>query len=276
MIRKPHVSIRMLVYIALTATAVAINLPFFWMIVTSFKPERDVFSIPPKFYPTLFSFKNYIEAFETVPMLRYMVNTLFVSGSVMALQLVFNVLAAYGLSRIRFRGSSIVFALIIGTLMIPEEVTMVPLYLIVRQFGWINSYRALILPFMAHAFGIFLLRQFFMTIPRELEDAAMIDGCGRFRILWEIILPLSKPALWTMCLYVFLMSWNSYIWPLVAISRDEMQLIQVGLSRFSTSWMTPWSQLMAASSTVIVPVIVFFFFVQRQFIEGITLSGLKE
>ncbi len=274
--KKPNVIIRITAYVVLIVTAVVINLPFFWMVVTAFKNESDVFSMPPKFYPTVYDFRNFVRAFQVVPVGRYLVNTLFVAAIVTVLQLIFNTLAAYGLARIDFKGRNIVFLLIIGTLMVPPEVTLVPLYIIVKKMGMLNSFRALIVPFMSSAFGIFLLRQFFLTIPRELEDAARIDGCGRLRILWSIILPLSKPALWTMALYTFLAHWNSYMWPLVVINNDSKQLIQVGISKFASMWETEWTLQMAASTVAIVPVIVFFFFVQKQFIEGISISGMKE
>jgi len=274
--RKPPLVIRLIVYVLLVIIAVAINLPFFWMVITAFKNEADVFSLPPKFYPTVYDFRNFVRAFQIVPIARYLVNTLFVAGSVTLLQLVFNTFAAYGLARINFKGRNLIFLLIVGTLMVPPEVTLVPLYVLVRKMGMLNSFKALIVPFMSSAFGVFLLRQFFLTIPKELEDAARIDGCGRLRILWNVILPLSKPALWTMALYTFLAHWNSYMWPLVAINNDQKQIIQVGISKFASMWETEWTLQMASSTVAIVPIIIFFFFVQKQFIEGISISGMKE
>ncbi len=274
--KKPPAVVRWIVYITLVIAAIAINLPFFWMVITAFKNESDVFSMPPKFYPTIFDFRNFVKSFQVVPIARYLLNTTIVALSVTFLQLVFNTLAAYGLARINFKGRTFVFLAIIGTLMVPPEVTLVPLYILVRKMDMVNTFKALIIPFMSSAFGVFLLRQFFMTIPRELEDAARIDGCGRMRILWNIIIPLSKPALWTAALYTFLAHWNSYMWPLVVISSDQKQLIQVGISKFASMWETEWTLQMAASTVAVVPIIVFFFFVQKQFIEGISISGMKE
>jgi multiple sugar transport system permease protein len=273
--KKPSTIVRLTVYIALVITMMLINLPFFWMVITAFKNEPDVFSYPPKFYPTILSLKNFISAFEVIPLGRYLFNTLFVALCVTMLQLVFNVLAAYGLSRFSFKGREAIFMILVGTLMIPMQVILVPLYIIVRDLKILNTYWSLIIPFMSSAFGIFLLRQFFMSIPKELEDAAKIDGCGRIRILWSIILPLSKPALWTMALYTFLAQWNSYMWPLVSINNDQLQLIQVGISKFASTWETQWTYQMAASTVAVIPIIVFFFFVQKQFIEGISISGTK-
>ena len=274
--RNPALPIRLIVYAAIVFVAVIINLPFFWMLVTSFKTEDAAFSIPPSFLPTIFDLRNFVKAFELIPLARYIGNTLFVALTVMFLQLIFNSLAAYGLARIKFRGANIVFMILIGTLMVPPEVTMVPLYVLVKQFGFIDKYLALIVPFMSSAFGIFLLRQFFMGIPRELEEAAIIDGASRMKIFVRIILPLSKPALYTMALYTFLAHWNEYMWPLIVINDAKKQMIQVGISQFVSGWETQWTLRMAASTTAVIPIIVMFFFVQKQFVEGISISGLKE
>ena len=273
--KKPSLVVRLIVYALLIITMILINLPFFWMVITAFKNESDVFSFPPKFYPTILDLRNFVSAFKVIPLGRYLFNTLFVSLCVTMIQLVFNVLAAYGLSRFSFKGREVIFMILVGTLMIPMQVILVPLYIIVRNLKILNTYWALIVPFMSSAFGVFLLRQFFMSIPKELEDAAKIDGCGRLRILWSIILPLSKPALWTMALYTFLAQWNSYMWPLVSINNDQLQLIQVGISKFASTWETQWTYQMAASTIAVIPIIIFFFFVQKQFIEGISISGTK-
>jgi multiple sugar transport system permease protein len=275
MIRKPKLQIRILVYAILVAVLIIINLPFIWMVITSFKTEEEVFSWPPKFYPTLFNFDNYKGAFDLIPMGKLMLNSVFVAGAVTILQLVLNSLAAYGLSRFKFKGRDAIFILLIGTLMIPGEVIIIPLYVIVKNMGMLNSYASLIVPFMSSAFGIFLLRQFFLGIPSELEDAAFMDGAGRMKIFWKIILPMSKPALWTTAIFSFLGRWNSYMWPLVAINDPEKQVIQVGLSQFSGDWMTQWTWKMAASTTAVIPIIIFFFFIQKQYVEGIRGVGIK-
>lgn len=274
--RKPILPIRLIIYALIVLVAVIINLPFIWMLVTSFKTEDEVFTIPPSFIPTIFDFRNFVKAFELIPLGRYVLNTLFVALAVTFLQLVFNSLAAYGLARIKFKGAGFIFMLLVGTLMVPPEVTMVPLYVIVKQLGFVNKYEALIIPFMSSAFGIFLLRQFFMGIPKELEEAAIIDGAGRMKIFFKIIIPLSKPALYTMALYSFLAHWNTYMWPLIVINDAKKQMIQVGISQFVSGWETQWTMRMAASTVAVIPIIVFFFFVQKQFVEGISISGLKE
>jgi len=273
--KKPKLPFRIFIYCVLFIVLIVINLPFIWMVITSFKTEEQVFSWPPSFYPTVYSFENYEGAFSLIPMGRLLLNSVFVSGAVTFIQLILNSLAAYGLSRFKFKGRDTIFMLLVGTLMIPGEVIIIPLYVIVKNMGLLNTYASLIVPFMSSAFGIFLLRQFFMGIPKELEDAALIDGAGRLKIFWKIILPLSKPALWTTAIFSFLGRWNSYLWPLVAINDSNKQVIQVGLSQFSGDWMTQWTWKMAASTTAVLPIIIFFFFIQKQYVEGIRGTGVK-
>lgn len=274
--KTPSLWIRVPLYVFIIVAMLVVNLPFIWMVVTSFKTEDEVFTLPPKFYPNFYDFRNYQGAMAQIPMGWYLLNSLFVALAVTLIQLAFNSFAAYGLSRLRFRGRNLIFFILIGTLMVPPEVTFVPLYMIVNKLGFLNSYRALIVPFMSSAFGIFLLRQFFLGIPRELEEAAIMDGAGRLKIFFKIILPLSKPALWTMSLYTFIAYWNEYMWPLVAVSDPKYQMIQVGISQFVSGWETRWTYRMAASTLTVIPIIIFFFFVQRQFVEGISISGIKE
>lgn len=276
MIRKYPLSLKIAVTLFLFFLAILINLPFFWMLVTSFKTEDQAFSIPPSFLPTIFDLRNFIKAASFIPIGRYIFNTLYVSFAVVALQFFTNSLAAYGIARIKFKGAPVVFAILLGTMMVPPEVTMVPLYVIVKKFNMMNKYSGLILPFASSAFGIFMLRQFFMGIPKELEDAAIIDGAGRMRIFFSIILPLSKPALFTMSIYSFLAVWNEYLWPLVIINDSARQMIQVGISQFVSGWETQWTMRMAASTIAVLPVIILFFFVQKQYVEGISVSGMKE
>lgn len=276
MIRKYPLLLKIAVTLFLFFLAILINLPFFWMLVTSFKTEDQAFSIPPSFLPTIFDLRNFIKAASFIPIGRYIFNTLYVSFAVVALQFFTNSLAAYGIARIKFKGAPVVFAILLGTMMVPPEVTMVPLYVIVKKFNMMNKYSGLILPFASSAFGIFMLRQFFMGIPKELEDAAIIDGAGRMRIFFSIILPLSKPALFTMSIYSFLAVWNEYLWPLVIINDSARQMIQVGISQFVSGWETQWTMRMAASTIAVLPVIILFFFVQKQYVEGISVSGMKE
>lgn len=252
-----------------------INVPFFWMITTSFKFENEVLAYPPKLFPSSFNFDGYKYIWTLVPFARYFINSLFVSITIVASKIFLASLAAYSFAKIPFKGKEVVFYIFLGTMMIPMEVIIIPNYITLNIIGWLNTYWALIIPFVVGAFSIFLLRQFFMQIPRDLDDAAVLDGCGRVRYLFTIVYPLSKPALLTVGLYAFLASWNSFLWPLIVTNSDNMRVIQVALKALQDSWMIDWTSLTAASTIATVPIIILFFFVQKQFLEGIAITGLK-
>jgi multiple sugar transport system permease protein len=184
-------------------------------------------------------------------------------------------MAAYAFARLRFPGRDVLFVGVIGTMMLPGTIMLVPSYLILHWLNWIDTYYALVVPSLFNAFGIFLMRQFFLTIPRELDDAAVIDGASRFGILWRVYVPLSKPALATIGIFTFMGQWNSFIWPLIVTNSEEMRVITTGISMFKDQYNTNWTLMMAASTTATVPLLIVFLFAQRWFIEGITLTGLK-
>jgi multiple sugar transport system permease protein len=273
--RAARILTQVLLYAALTAFVILINYPFFWMLSTSLKSAKEVYRFPPPLLPDHFIWANYAEAWKSARWARYFLNTTIASVIPAVSQMVFGSLAAYAFVR-KFRGSQVLFFLFLGTLMIPGEATMIPNYIIVKNLGWIDSYSALTVPFLASAFGVFLLRQFFLTVPRDLEDAASIDGSGPFRYLFRILMPLSLPALLTVALFAFLNHWNDFIWPLIVTNKDQMRVIQVGLETYQSEWSTEWTLLMAACTFTTLPVIVLFLLVQRRFIEGITLGGLKQ
>ncbi len=252
-----------------------VNLPFFWMVSTSLKSKVEVFTFPPSWFPAVLIWENYVRAWNAVPFGRFFLNSIIVSTAITVGQLLICSLAAYSFANLTFKGKHFLFFMFLGTAMLPSEVLLIPNYLVMRQLGWIDTYAALTVPFLANAFTIFLLRQFFLTIPKELKDAALIDGCGHLRYLWGIVMPLSKPALLTAGLFTFMNSWNEYLWPLVVTNEEMMRTVQVGLAVFQTAWQTEWTQLMAASTFVTIPVIIFFLFVQRQFIEGISMTGIN-
>ncbi len=260
----------------LYALALVTVAPFLWMLLTSWKELGDILTYPPRWLPTRFIVDNFISAFEAAPFGRYYFNSLFIATSVTVGQLITCSLAAYAFARLQFRGRDVLFYIFLGTMMIPGQVTMIPGFLVLHWLGWIDTYAALIVPGLASAFGTFLLRQFFLTIPRDLEDAASIDGCSRFGVLWRIILPLSKPALATLAVFTFMGVFNDFLWPLVVTSSEEMKTVQLGLAIFRDRYQTDWGQLMAASVTATAPILVVFFFAQKYFIAGITMSGLKE
>ncbi len=272
--RSLDVTRQAFLYALLAAFVILINYPFVWMLTTSVKNVKEVYRFPPPFFPEKFMWGNYVEAWKAARWGRYFVNTTICATVPALAQMLFGSLAAFAFVR-KFRGSQVLFLMFLGTLMIPGEATMIPNYIIIKNLGWIDTYMALTVPFLASAFGVFLLRQFFLTIPKDLEDAAYIDGSGPFRYLFQIMMPLALPALLTVALFAFLNHWNDFIWPMVVTNKDQMRVIQVGLEVYQSEWMTEWTLLMAACTFTTLPVIILFLLVQRRFIEGITLGGLK-
>lgn len=262
-----HASIYVLAFITIV--------PFIWMILTSFKDMGDIFAYPPKWLPERIQWNNYVRAFEAAPFGRYYLNSLFVASVVTLGQLITCSMAAYAFARLKFWGRDVLFYIFLGTMMIPYQVTMIPSFMVLYWLGWIDSYQAMIVPGLASAFGTFLLRQFFMTIPRELEEAAYIDGCSKFRVLWQIILPLSKPALATLAIFTFMGTFNDFIWALIVVNSEHLRTVQLGLAVFRDRYITDWDLLMAGSVMATMPILMVFFFAQKYFIKGITLSGIK-
>jgi multiple sugar transport system permease protein len=260
-------------HVVLAPVALVVLLPFIWMILTALKPQNEVMTNPPTWIPTRLALENFPRSMSFFPFDRFLLNTLVVALGATALQMLTACLAAYAFARLRFRGRNVLFLVYLGTLMIPQQVTVVPLFLMMRSLGWIDTFAALILPSAFHALGVFLLRQFFLTIPRELEEAAVMDGAGRLRILWQLMLPLSRPALATLALFTFIREWNSFLWPLIATNQAQMRTVAVGLSLFQGQYGTEWHLLMAASTITLLPALVLFLLTQRYFIEGVALTG---
>lgn len=271
---------RLLKYITLTLLGGVFLTPYVWMVVSSFKPHEGIFAstFPLRweaFWVTVPTFEHYVKVFKVVPFGRYLLNTLGVAVTVMVGNLLIGSLAAYSFARLRFPGRDALFVAVLSTMIIPGEVTFMPLFLVVRTLGWIDRYAALVVPPLFGAFGIFLLRQFFRDIPRDLEDSAKIDGCSVLGIYWRIILPLGKSALITLALLVFIGEWGSFLWPLVVINSPEKQVIQVGIANFTTTYGTYWGRILAASVLASVPVIGLFLALQRYYVRGIVMSGMK-
>jgi multiple sugar transport system permease protein len=263
-------------YIVLTISALIVVLPFIWMVSTSLKGPGEIFAYPPQWIPQEWRFQNYIDAFQAAPFARYFYNSAVVAICVTIGQLVSCSLAAFAFARMEFKGKGLLFSLFLTTTMISTQVTLVPSYLIIQKLHWIDTYQGLIVPFLANAFGVFMLRQAFMTIPDELEEAAKLDGCSRLRFLIQICLPLIKPALAAQTLFAFMGTWNAYLWPLVITNRQEMRTLQIGLRYFvSQEGGTQWGVYMAAAMIVILPVVAIYFTVQKSFVEGIATTGLK-
>jgi multiple sugar transport system permease protein len=261
-------------YLLLTVVGLTFLFPFLWMIATSLKPRNELFSIPPKWIGSSFVWSNYADAWNYFPFGQFYVNSIFVAVTTTALVLITSSMAAYSFARIKYPGRDPLFALYLGTLMIPSQVTLIPLYIMMKTLGWINTYWALIIPVAFTAFGTFLLRQFFLGIPVELEESAFLEGCSRFQTFTKIILPLSVPALASLAAFTFLGNWNSFLWPLVATDVDAMRTIPVGLALFQTQHSVIWNLLMSATAISIIPPLILFIFFQRYLVEGITVSGM--
>ncbi|WP_240547780.1 carbohydrate ABC transporter permease [Paenibacillus lignilyticus] len=262
-------------YAVLGIVSLTMLVPFLWMISTSLKPEYSVFEFPPKFIPSSWLFENYMSIFKAAPFLRFLYNTVFVTMSVVIGQVIFCSLAAYAFARLPFKGSNAIFVLFLATMMIPSQVTTIPTYVMIYKFHWLDTYAAQIIPFLSSAYGIFLLKQFFHSLPKETEDAARIDGCSEFRIYWNIILPLSQPAIATLSVFTFMGVWTDFLWPMLVTNTVEMRTLEVGLSVFRNQYTTNWPLQMGASLLVIFPVLLVFLFTQRYFVQGISLTGMK-
>ncbi|MBI3194032.1 MAG: carbohydrate ABC transporter permease [Ignavibacteriae bacterium] len=264
-----------IIYSILILLALTMLLPFLWMLSTSLMTELEVYQFPPKFLPSSWKWSNFIEALTLQPFPRYFLNTMFVALASVLGQLMFCSMAAYAFARITFIGRDTLFSLYLSTMMIPAIVTIIPAFLLINKFGWVNTYWALFTPSLSSVWGIFLLRQFFQTIPKDLEDAARVDGASEFTIFWKIVLPLSKPALATLAIFAFMGSWKDFLWPLIVTNRMDMRTVEVGIANFSNLYTTDWPHQMAAAVMVMLPVIIVFFFAQKYFVRGITFTGMK-
>jgi len=262
-------------YVLLIAGCVIMLFPFFWMLTTAFKTEAEALRIPPVWIPTSFRWQNFVEAWNAAPFGRYFFNSFFMAITTTLGEVFTTILAAYAFAKMRFFGKSTIFAILLGTMMIPGQMLLLPNYVTMSRLHWLNTYQALIIPWLVSVFGIFLLRQFFRGVPDELLDAAKIDGCSRFRFLFTIMVPLSKPAIFTVALLKFLGSWNSFQWVLVMTTSRHMRTVPVGLQLFSSEVGTAYEKLMAASVLAIIPILLLFLFTQRQFIQGIARTGIK-
>ena len=271
-----RVATKLVLYLLLSTFGFIFLLPFLWLVSTSLKPMPQVFIYPPEWIPRPFLWSNYPRALTMVPFFTYLQNSVLIAGTTVFGTLISCSLVAYSFARIKWPGRDVFFIILVSTLMIPFPVTMIPLYIIFSRLRWINTFKPLIIPtFLGSAFLIFLLRQFFMTIPMELSDAARIDGCSEFGIFWRIILPLSKPALAVVAIFEFLFAWNDFLGPLIYLNEQTKYTLAIGLQQFQGGHVLEWPLVTAATTVVVTPVILLFFFTQRYFIEGITLTGLK-
>ncbi len=274
--RRPVSPGKTMTYAALIVLSAVFFLPFVWLLSTSLKPESQIMLIPPQWIPRPFQWDNYSKGLTFVPFLLYLKNTLTIAVLNVIGVSISSALVAYGLAVIPWRGREALFIILLSTMMLPAQVTMVPLFSVYTWLGWIDTFKPLIVPaFLGNAFFIFLLRQFFMSIPRDLMEAAKIDGCSEFQIFRRIILPLAKPALATVALFTFMGSWNDYLGPLIYLFNQDKFTLSLGLAMFQSQYGSYFGMLMAVSTVITVPIIVLFFFTQRTFIQGITLTGIK-
>lgn len=262
-------------WIVLTLGAISMLLPFAWMLSTSLKADQYVLTFPPDLWPREATTASYRRLTELFPVERLFFNSLLVAGLSTTGQLLTSSLAAYAFARIEFRGRNLLFLLYLATLMIPFQVTITPLFILMRLLGWINTYPGLILPGLFSAFGVFLLRQSFLTIPRELEEAALMDGASPFIIYSRIILPLTKPALATLAVFAFMGTWNSFLWPLFVVRDEQLMTLPVGLATLHGRYLTQWNLVMAGAVITVIPMIVMYLLAQRYFVQGVVLSGIK-
>ena len=266
---------KILLYLGLILIAVSMLIPFLWMLSTSLMDELEVYQFPPKFIPSVWKWANFVQAMTLQPFGRFFLNSMIVTLASVIGQITFCSMAAYAFARLQFRGRDTMFALYLGTMMIPAIVTIIPAFLIITSFGWVNTYWALFMPTVSSVWGIFLLRQFFLTIPKELEDAARVDGASEFTIFLKVILPLSKPALATLAIFAFMGSWKDFLWPLIVTNRVDMRTVEVGIASFSNLYTTDWPHQMAAAVVVMLPIVIVFMFAQKYFVKGITMTGIK-
>ena len=251
-------------------------LPYYWMVSSSVKTAANMFAVPPQWIPNPINWRAYTEAWRAQDFTRYFLNSALVSVAITAGNLLLASLAGYSLCKFRYAGRGVLFLLILSTMMLPLEVTMVPLFLIVKKLDWPNTYAGLIVPFLVEGFGVFLMRQYLQSIPNELIEAARIDGASELRIYAQIVMPLCKPALAALGVFTFREAWDMYIWPLIIVTKDSLRTLPLGISLFMSSFGTAWDQLMAVAAIGTLPMVLLFFFLQRSFIQGIAISGLKE
>ncbi|MCS5721591.1 carbohydrate ABC transporter permease [Herbiconiux sp. CPCC 203407] len=265
-----------LFFVAMLIVGLLVLLPIIIIVLTAFKPVAEVNAFPPSLLPSDWTLDNFTRIFTELPFARLILNSFVFAGGVTLCALVFDSLAAYVLARIDFKGSRVLLLIIVASLMIPFQATLIPIYQLVADFGWVNTFWGLIIPRAADAFGIFFLRQFFLSLPRDLDNAARIDGASEFRIFRSVVLPNAVPALLTLGIYTFVNNWNDLLWPLVFTTKQEMGTITSGLTLLTgPSGIVPYGVMMAGSLIAVVPLAIMFLFVQRRFIESVASTGLK-
>ncbi len=271
-----NVGLNFLLYIGLIVYAIVTLIPFLWALSASFKPLSEIVSGRGNFLPQQFTLTNYKQIFLQEPLfLRWLFNSVIIAVSVTILNLLFNSMAGYALARLRFRGRHFLFMLILAVLAVPAQITVIPTFLILKLLGWLNSYQGTIVPSMVNATFIFMMRQFFVNFPKEIEEAAALDGATQWEIFWRIVLPLAKPALAAQAVFVFMGSWNNFLLPMVVLFDPEMFTLPLGLNSFKGQYISYWNYIMAASMVFTLPALIVYAFFNRYFIQGVTFTGGK-
>lgn len=261
--------------IALIVLSVVMAFPFIWMLSASLKTSDKVLEYPPRLIPDVFRFQNYADVFDQLPFLRYMLNSLIVAGSITVVALVFHSMAGYALGTMRFKGKGAIFVGVISTMMIPFYSIVIPLFVMCQRLGLVDTYLGMILPWIPHAFGIFLMRQYYLTFPRELKEAAVIDGCTHFGVFFKIALPISKSILAALGIIFFTSNWDRFLWPMLITNSPEMRVLPVGIMQFKGQFVVNWHLMMAAAVVGCIPTILVFIFLQDKIVEGVKMSGIK-
>ncbi len=259
----------------LSLGALVMLIPFAWTLSTALKPLSLSLVFPPVWVPHPFVWKNFIEVFRLVPLAHWFLNSGIVAGAVTLGNLIFDALAGYALARIDFKGRTWLYVGTLAMMMVPFQAVMLPIYLLLRQLGLLNTYWGMILPTLVSSMGVFLMRQAFLNLPQELDDAAIIDGCGRFRMFWQISLPQVTPSLLTLALLTFVGAWNNFLLPLLVANQPHLWTLQLGIVEFQSQYATDWPLLMAASFLITLPIAILFLIFQRRFVRGIVMTGIK-
>lgn len=274
---KPFDSTALVMQIILISVGLFVAAPIFIALFTSFKIPTDVTNYPPTLFPEVWTFENYTTAWSSQPLGRYFINSVIQTGIIVFFQVLFSILAAYAFAILKFPGRNMMFYLILGSLMVPFQLTFIPNFVLVSRLGWANTYAGLTVPFLASAFGVFLLRQFFLSLPTELHDAARIDGASNWLYLWRIVVPLSRGSISAFTIFAFLSAWNQYLWPLVITNEVDMRTLQIGIRffLFDQERGADWGAIMAAAIIALMPTLAIFIVAQQQLVRGIATTGLK-
>ncbi|MFT8324072.1 MAG: carbohydrate ABC transporter permease [Oenococcus sicerae] len=273
--RKPIKLMTICIYLLISFGAIIMLIPFIWMLSTALKTQSEAIQVPPIWIPKIWHFENFISAWQAAPFATYMFNSLFVTVATTALQLLTSILAAFSFAKLNFKGKNLLFVILLATMMVPGEMLIIPNYVTLSKMGLINTYGALIIPWIASFFSVFALRQSFMSVPNSVYYSAKIDGASDWRFLWRILVPMSKSSIVAITMLQVIGSWNSFMWPLIVTNSDSLRTLPVGLQAFMTESGIQYPQLMAATTFVILPMAILYLFLQKYIIAGISRSGLK-